>query len=184
MIDADLRRAVLANFPPGTSLGIVAPSDKGYPELLRARGDGAVFLPLQDSLPGPGVLGNIEHVLLEGIDDVADPIALLAAVDKAAPAARLFVVVANAAYVRGLVAFFNGASLAQAHPLVQAEIEPLLAAAGWRALAVNPIPDESIPATQTLPFELAGETICVKISDAAMFERARIRAFIAIADRA
>lgn len=183
MIDAELRRAVLANFPPGTSLGVVANPESGYPELLGARGDGAAFFALGASLPAPGSLGPVEHVLLEGIDDVADPVELLRAVKTAATGARLFVVVSNAAYGRGLLAFFNGAALAREHPLVQSEIEPMLSAAGWRALAINPIPDESIPAAQTLPFELTSPTMCIKITDAAMLERTRIRAFIAIADR-
>ncbi|MGH7716232.1 MAG: hypothetical protein ACREML_09585 [Vulcanimicrobiaceae bacterium] len=183
MIDAELRQAVLANFPPGPSLAVVAHRESGYPDLLHARGDGAPFLPLEASLPAPGSLGRVEHVLLEGVDDVADPIELLRAVKTAAGAARLFVVVSNAAYVRGLLAFFNGAALARAHPLVQSEIEPMLNAAGWRVLAINPIPDESIPAAQTLPFELTSATMCVTITDAAMLERARVRAYIAIADR-
>jgi hypothetical protein len=182
MIDADLRRALLANFPPGASLAVVAPPDKNYPDLLAARGDGATLVTLDGSWPEPGALGPVEHVVLEGIDDTDDPVGLLAAVRAAAPAARLFLVVSNAAHMRGLQAFFNGTPLARAHPLVQSEIEPLLKAAGWRALTIDPVPDESIPLGQALPFELASPTICFKINDEAVLERARIRAFIAIAD--
>ena len=122
--------------------------------------------------------------LLEGIDDTDDPVGLLAAVGAAAPAARLFLVVSNAAHMRGLQAFFNGTPLARAHPLVQSEIAPLLEASGWRPLTIDPVPDESIPLEQPLPFELTSPTICFKINDAAVLERARIRAFIAIADHA
>ncbi len=184
MIDADLRRALLTNFPPGTSLTVVASPDKNYPELLAARGDGVALVALEGSWPEPGALGRVEHVVLEGIDDTDDPQGLLAAVGAAAPSARLFLVVANAAYVRGLQAFWGGTPLARAHPLVQSEIEPLLRAAGWRPLTIDPVPDESIPLEQPLPFELTSPTICFKINDAAVLERARIRAFIAIADHA
>jgi hypothetical protein len=184
MIDADLRRALLANFPPGTSLAVIAPPDKGYPELLAARGDGAALVALDGSWPEPGALGAVGHVVLEGIDDTDDPVGLLAAVGAAAPSARLFLIVSNAAHLRALQAFFNGAPLARAHPLVHSEIEPLLRASGWRPITVDPIPDESIPLAQPLPFELTTPTICFKINDAAVLERARIRAFIAIADHA
>ena len=184
MIDAELRRAVLANFPPGTSLGVVAPADKGYSELLSARGDGAALVVLADGkAPSADALVSLEHVLLEGVDDVEDPVGLLRSVRAAAPSARLFLVIANAAYARSLLAFFDGAPLARAHPLVGSEIEPLLAAAGWRPLAINPIADESIPADQALPFELTTPNMCIKISDSAMLERTRTRAFIVIADR-
>jgi hypothetical protein len=183
MIDADLRRAVLANFPPGTSLVVVAPPDKGYVALLESRGDGLRFLGIDGQLPAPGSLGAIEHVLLEGVDDIEDPAALLAAVRVAAPVARLFMLVSNAAYLRGLLAFFNGAPLAREHPLVEAEIPPLLGAGGWKPVAITPIPDESISGPGSLPFELASPTICFKISDPAMLHRACVRAFIAIADR-
>jgi|SRR5579872_654261 len=184
MIDADLRRALLANFPPGTSLAVVAPPDKNYSDLLAARGDAATLVALEGAWPAPGALGRVEHVVLEGIDDTDDPAGLLAAIAAAAPSARLFLVVANAAHMRGLQAFFNGTPLARAHPLVEAEIEPLLKGAGWRALTIDPIPDESIPLGQPLPFELPSPTICFKINDGAVLERARIRAFIAIADHA
>jgi len=184
MIDADLRRAMLANFPPGASFAVVAAPDKGYAALLEGRGDGAPLVELDGPLPEPGTLGAVEHVLLEGVDDVEDPAALLAAVRSAAPVARLFLLVSNAAYLRGLLSFFNGAPLARAHPLVEAEIAPLLGAGGWRPLAINPIADESIPGTQSLPFELVSPTICFKISDNEMLQRARVRAFIAVADRA
>ncbi len=182
MIDADLRRALLTNFPPGTSLAVVAPPDKNYTELLAARGDSVTLVALEGSWPEPGALARVEHVVLEGIDDTDDPQGLLAAVAVAAPAARLFLIVSNAAHLRGLQAFFNGTPLALAHPLVQTEIEPLLKAAGWRPLTIDPIPDESIPLEQ--PFEMTSPTICFKIDDGAVLERARIRAFIAIADHA
>ncbi|MBV8423553.1 MAG: hypothetical protein JO349_00045 [Candidatus Eremiobacteraeota bacterium] len=183
MIDAELRRAVLGSFPPGTSLAVVAAAEKAYAPLLEARADSATSLV---ALTGGTIsaLGSVQHVLLEGIDDVEEPAVLLREIHAGAPAARLFVLVANAAYLRALAAFFDGTPLAQGHPLVEAELEPLISAAGWRIVAINPVPDESIPGPESLPFELASPSICFKIADPAMLQRARIRAFIVVADRA
>lgn len=183
MIDAELRQAVLANFPPQTSLVVMAPADKGYKALVESRGDGVRCVEIDGGLPAAGTFDKVEHVLLEGVDDVDDPQALLSAVHAAAPVARLFMLVSNAAYVRGLLAFFNGAPLARAHPLVEAEIPGLLGASGWRPLALTPIADESIPGPQSLPVEITSPSLCFKIGDEAMLQRARVRAFIAIADR-
>ena len=66
MIDADLRRALLANFPPGSSLAVIAPPDKNYPELLAARGEGVTLVALDGTVPAPGALGAVEHVAAGG----------------------------------------------------------------------------------------------------------------------
>jgi hypothetical protein len=132
------------------------------------------------SHPGLPAIGNI---LLEGLDFVADPIALLRSLHDVAAGARLFALVANAAYFGALSAFFSGNRLARAHPLVYDELQPLLKAGGWQMVAIDPLADPMIPQECKEAVRVPTSPLAFEISDQAMLDRGRIAAFVAIADR-
>lgn len=170
MITAAIRRGLLATFPPGTALAIVAPAGM-FEDAVAARNDPATTLHSGVS----GLPASSPNVIVEGLDAVADPAELLAALRVTAPAARLFALIANAAHLPALAAFFAGAAMADARPLVRADIEPLMRGAGWNAFAVEPIASETPFATQ-----LGGLTFA--LDDAAALERVAPAAFLAVAD--
>jgi hypothetical protein len=125
------RTTLLDLFPHGVPLLVLAPA--AQPDLVAhcvARNDPASAAATFaadgriDRVPAGRAFDN---VVLEGLDAVDEPVALLRAIRAAAPAARLFALVANAASLSGLAAFVAGVSLAPAHPLVRAELEPLFA---------------------------------------------------------
>ena len=152
-------------------------------DLVRERNDAAASVcepeALAARLPEPSA---IAHVLLEGLDALDDPAAFLTLLRGRAPQARLFALVANAAHVRALGAFYTGTPLAPGHPLVVGDLEPLFLNAGWRPLAVKAYPDESLPAGPPLPFTFDAGDIVFTLAVPAALERARNAAFLVIAD--
>ena len=152
----EIRAAVLANFPAGTAF------------LNAAACNGA----LDAAAP---------FVLLEGIDDLDDPIAVLSAVREQTINARLFALIANAAHLPALAAFYAGSRLATRHPLVRDELEPLFRAAGWQAASITPIVDAALPAAA--PVEINAGAIIFQIVEQAALERGRNAAFLVTADR-
>ena len=145
MITSAIRRGLLANFPAGTPLAIVAPE------------------------------GAFDGLAAERDDAVEDPVALLAAVRAAAPQARLFALVANAAHLPALAAYFNGGAIAAVRPLVRADVERALADAGWNQIALNPIAEDD-------PFVTQIGGLSFTLDDTETRERVRPAAFLAIAD--
>jgi hypothetical protein len=157
VIGPEIRRAVLANFPAGTMFA--------------------------DAAAGIGAIdAAAPHVLLEGLDAVDDPVGFLSALRVHVPRARLFALVANAAHLPALGAFFAGQAQSAGHPLVRAEIEPLFLAAGWQPTEITPIADGSLPPAQAVPVEINTGAIIFQIVDPAVLERARSAAFFIVAD--
>jgi hypothetical protein len=184
MIDEAARRTALGQFPAGTPLLVVAPAGAGFTALLAERADPAVGLRALDEVAagdGPVDLA-VPHVLLEGLEDLAEPEAFLAGLRARTPQARLFALVANAAHVRALGAFYLGRPLAAGHPLVRGELEPLFAGAGWQPLAIRPIRDAAVPAAAALPIVLTIGPIGFTVADPATLERAATAGFLVIAD--
>ena len=163
MIAAELRDAVLRGFPPGTSLVVL---------------DAAAELEL-------GTLRGAQNVFLSGLEDAAAPADVLTAIRKAAPGARLFALVQNAASLRALAELYAGSPAAAGHPLVRAELEPLFRAAGWSPLTVDPLEDESFPAPSAFPVEIGTPAgLVFRFRDAETLARARALAYVVIADPA
>jgi len=183
MIASDLRRMALRTFPPGTPLTVVAPARANFGALLAERNDAAVALrDLEAIAAGGEVDAMTPHVVLEGLDDLEDPVEFLAGLRRRTPEARIFALVSNAAHVGSLAAFYAGLPIANAHPLVPEEIEPLFAAAGWKVLAIKNLIDESIPPASSLPFAVIAGAIAFNVVEPAMHERCRNAAFLVIAD--
>lgn len=156
MITAAIRRGLLANFPPGTN--------------VHALGSGAP------------IAASAVHVIVEGLDAVDDPVELLARIRATAPQARLFALVANAAYLPALAAYFNGTAIAAVRPLTRDDVERILASSGWRQIALEEIADDDAFAVPGLPAVLPFGKLTFRIDDGAMAERVRAAAFLAIAD--
>jgi hypothetical protein len=177
MITTAIRRGLLENFPFGTPLAIVAPAGT-FEDAVTARNDPATTLHAGAS----GLPAMSSNVIVEGLDAVSDPAALLAALRAATPAARLFALIANAAHLPALAAFFAGATMAYARPLVRGDIEQLMSAAGWNAFAIEPIAGEAPFAPASIPgaVQLGGLTFA--LADAAALERVAPAAYLAIAD--
>jgi hypothetical protein len=181
-----MRQAVLGTFPTGTPLLVLAPEAAEFAPLVRARNDAAIDVrPLAEVAASGDVLhSSIPYVLLEGLDDLDDPVSFLAGLRHRTPQARVFALIANAAHLHALGAFYSGAPLAGGHPLVRDDIEPLFRAAGWLPLAIEALIDESIPAAHALPFAANAGNIVFQMAEPVMLERSRNAAFLVVADRA
>jgi hypothetical protein len=181
-----IRRAVLETFPAGTPLTVVAPQSAEFSRLLGERNDAAIGVSdLGAVATSQGLIDPaIPHVLLEGLDDLDEPIAFLATLRREAPQTRVFALIANSAHVGALGAFYSGVPLAAGHPLVHEDLEPLFQAAGWRMLTIKTFADESIPPAEALPFVANVGQIVFSLSERDMLERCRCAAFLAIADPA
>jgi hypothetical protein len=156
VIGPEIRQAVLASFPAGTAFA--------------------------DATAGAQALdAAAPHVLIEGLDAVDDALAFLCALRERMPRARLFALIANAAHLPALGAFYAGAAAAAGHPLVREEIEPLFRAGGWRTAAITPVVDGRLPPPEAAPVEINAGAIIFQIGAAEMLERARTAAFFVVA---
>lgn len=180
MITAPLRRAVLGTFPAGTPFLVLAPETSGFAEIVRERAEDAVqFCPLAGEPPA----STFPHLMLEGLDAIADPVAFLQRVRAQMPDARIFALVANAAHLVALGTLYAGRAIAAAHPLTFGEIAPLFAAAGWNPIAIKPLYDDALPAAAAAPLMITVAGLGMECVDAATLERGRAAAYLVIADR-
>lgn len=122
-----------------------------------------------------------DNVVLEGLDAVDDPAALLLAIRAAAPAARLFALVANAASLSGLAAFVAGVSLAPGHPLVRSELEPLFAAGAYTVVHVHDLENTLAEAERINGGLRVGKLLAADLSPQDE-QRLRTDAFLVVAD--
>jgi hypothetical protein len=184
MIRPEMRRAALATFPARTPLTVVAPARADFAALLRDRNDPAAALAElhEVATAGTALDPTTPHLVLEGLDDLDEPVAFLAGLRRRTPEARIFALVSNAAHVGSLAGFYAGLPIAQAHPLVPEEIAPLFSAAGWKVLAIKNLIDESIPPASSLPFAVIAGAIAFNLVEPAMHERCRNAGFLVIAD--
>jgi hypothetical protein len=181
MITAQLRRAVLGTFPTGTPFLVLAPDRSGFAEIVRERAEDVVqFCPLASEPPA----STFPHLMLEGLDELADPSAFLQRVRATMPDARIFALVANAAHLVALGTLYAGRPIAAAHPLSFAEIAPLFAAAGWNPIAIKPLHDDALPAPEAAPVLITIAGLGVECVDATTLDRGRTAAYLVIADRA
>jgi hypothetical protein len=185
VIQTQLRRSTLANYPLGTPFLILAPDAAGYAEIVRERNDGAVEVrDLRAVADGSDVLhATIPHVFLEGLDDLPDPIAFLDRLRSRTPEARIFALISNAASFLSLGSFFVGKRLARWHPMLLEEVAPLFLAAHWKPLLIKSLLDDTLPAAETLPFTVKAGAIEFQVTDRVMLERGRTAGFLVVADR-
>ena len=183
MIHPEIRRAVVANFPALARLVILAPPAAGYAAIVAARADVAVDVRTPDNVrAGDDTPWPFANVLLEGIDDLEDPVTFFERLRERTPRARLFALIANAAHLPGLGRFYAGAP-SPARPLVREEIAPLFRAGGWEPASIASIVDASLPAPGSVPIEFDAGPIKFQIVDPEMLERGRCAAFFVTADR-
>jgi hypothetical protein len=180
----EIRRAFLAGVPAGTPLLIVAPERAGYAALAAERDDGAVVvrdlhaLLAAENFP----VDAVANVLLEGLDELAEPAAALRRLHERTPQARLYALVANAAHLVWLAAFYRGEAPPAGHPLVRSELDALFRAGGWEPQAVNAIVDAQLPPPAAVPVEIDAGAIRFQLTAAAMLERGRSAGFLIVAD--
>lgn len=175
---------MLETFPRGAALAVLAPPSTRFAEIVGERGDAATqYVGLTGTqVPAHPALAMRENILLEGLDAVVDPVALLRGLAATAPEARLFALVANAAHFGALAAFYAGKPLGDGHPLVINEIGPLLTIGGWRTITINSIFDETIGAQAPPPVDLNLGSMRFHVTDEQMLARGRVHAFVAIAE--
>jgi hypothetical protein len=181
VITPQIRRSALGNFPLGTPFLIVAAESSGFAQIVAERGDPTVAWTPLTTEPPPSAT---PHVLLEGIDDLFDPVAYLRELRTAMPDARIFALISNAGHLTGLGAFFAGRPLAAGHPISHGEIGPLFADAGWNVLAIKPLPDDALPPADAAPVVVTVGGIGLQCFTADALERGRTAGFLVIADRA
>jgi hypothetical protein len=177
VITAELRNALLSNFPAGVSLAVVAPREYGYETLPAWQPQGSQFLATEPSGHFERrALEPVENVIVEGLDYVDDASGFLRRLAQGAPRSRVFALVANGAYFRTLDAFVGGLAPTRGHPLVFEEIEPLFSSAGLRVLQIDRIPDAALAT--------AGINVSLHLTSEEMSERARTIGFVVVADHA
>lgn len=164
---------------------LIAASDPSeFRALAAARDDDAIVVTAlsADETPRHPALAAIPHIVLDGLENLNDPVALLTALRSATATARLFAVVSNAAHVWDLAALVNGAPATYGHPLVHDEIAALFSAAGWLPLGITPVPDPSLPVPAAFPAAIGAGRLAYRVDDRPAFERAATSAFIVVAD--
>jgi hypothetical protein len=177
MIDDTMRRGLLDSFP-NVAVTVLATRPQFYaleatrrPQLgVRVIDPAGVLAPIADP-----------NVIVDGLSELVDPVAFLRAVRGATNGARLFALVANAAYGIFLANFLAGETLGPAHPLVEAEVEPLFTASGWQPLDRIPLLDRSA-AGATIPYSIEFRGVVLIAATAEMSTRLSTTGFLVIAD--
>ena len=186
MVRATICLQVIENFPPGTPLLIIAPAAAGYTEIAMASKNPAVVTCVLDPENGSWAheaASTTPHVLLDGIDELDDPVTFLKDLRARAPEARMFALIANACNLIILERFYSEAVTIAAHPLVADQIPDLFEHAGWNVATVTEIMDDLIPANLPAPFPAQIGNIQFQIKDDEMRDRTRVAAFLVVADR-
>ncbi len=180
MIDDDVRGQLLDQFSAAVPVTLVALGDPAWAQRVSARaGMTTVFPGPRGDLPAIGD-GN---VIVDGLGEVADPAAALLRLRGAAPAARVFALIPNAAFAPALAAFIGGEPLAPAYPLVAAEIDALFTTAHWRIVERRSLHDRRVAAAVP-PFQLNLDTITLTVTSEDVAERLCTAAFLVVADPA
>ncbi len=172
-----MRRGLLGQFPADVPLTVFTADASPYESL--AAGRALTILPLGGTVPAP-VAGN---VIIDGLDAIDAPAGALRALRDAAPEARLFALVANAAYAPALARFLAGEPAARDRPLVAADLEPFFASAGWRAVDRIPLIDRRA-VDAAIPYTLAAGDVTFTITSGEMAERMGTAGFLVVADPA
>lgn len=184
MVLSAVRRSLLAEFPRGLPLVILAPAETGFERIAAETGDDAIAV---RTLAASGVLDgrlpeHVEHCIVEGFDHVDDAAALARMLRASLPpSCRLFALIANGANARALQAFFGGEG-PRAHPLVAAELPSLFEQNGWRVLALRAIPDPTV--ADALPVTIDGDHLRFHVDTPERLATLRTLAFVAICDPA
>lgn len=178
MFDQAVRLAVVEMALPLERVTVMASEPEPYRLALAGR-DGIALIALEDAaaLPAP----DCAAVVLDGIDDLEDPPALLRTMAAALPAARIFALVRNAAYADMLRRLIAGAPLVRGHALVLSELAPLFAAGGWRTESIDPVIGGRFP-DATLPRDVSiSKNVRLRVQDAATLERLQIAGYLVVA---
>jgi hypothetical protein len=178
------RTTLLDLFPRGVPLlALCATAQPQLAAHVRARSDpsatAAIFGP--DGHFDDLAVRAVDNVVLEGLDAVAEPAALLLAIRATAPAARLFALVANAASLSALAAFVEGSPLAPAHPLVRAELDPLFTGGRYAIVHVDDLENALEDAERVAGGLRVGKLLAAELGPDDE-RRLRTDAFLVIAD--
>jgi hypothetical protein len=172
-----MRQGLLDQFPNAVSITVLA-AGTGFYARAAAQREGLSVLPLAaDAVP----LILDAHLIVDGLDTLPDPAAALRAVRSATSTARLFALVAHAAYGVTLLKFLAGDALAGAHPLTGEDVDALFAGNGWKPVDRIPLIDRSF-VHGPIPYAISNYGIAVKISSAEVAERLSTAAFFVVAD--
>lgn len=173
MIDDAVRRGILALPAPAGRVAVFATQLDPYRAVLDGRDDVALC-----ALDGATVPPGCTVALVEGIDEVEDPLAALCAIAAAPEVARVILLVANAAFAPALDAFVAGETLAGGHAFVECELAPLLAAAGFVTESIAPVYGGA-PGTPALPTDLSTGRVKFRVETAAALARLYVAAYVA-----
>jgi len=176
MIDDVVRQGILAVPAPTEKVVVFASRPETYRALLAGRRDVRV-LAIGDAASVPH---GCATVVVEGIDDVEDPLALLRAIAPVGSAVRVIALVANAAFAPALDAFIAGGLLAGGHAYVESELTPLFEAAGLRMESITPV-FGGVPGSPALPTDLSTGRVKFRVDTADVLARLHVAAYIAIA---
>jgi hypothetical protein len=150
-----------------------------YRTLLAGRDDVAVL-----ELDDPPRLPALDYatVVLEGIDDLEEPLEFLRTIAIVAPAIRILALVANAAFAPSLDAFISGGVLARGHAFVLGELAPLFEAARFQSVSIAPIMGGAL-GTDALPIDVSTGNVKIRVEAADVRERLQTAAYLVIAQQ-
>jgi hypothetical protein len=174
-----MRLGLLNRFPSAVPVTILAAGTEFYAWAATQRA-GLTLLPLaSDAAPLPAI--GDTNLIVDGLDALADPVALLRDLRRATSGARVFALVSNGAYGADLLNFLAGDALAAAHPLVAGDLEALFAAGGWQAVERIPLIDRTI-AHGPIPYAVSNRGVALMVTSAEIAERLSTAGFFVIAD--
>ena len=177
MIDDAIRHAVFSILFPGERLAIVTTRPDPYRLFVAARPN-AALIDLGAALAAPLACAT---AIVEGIEDIDDPVAALRDIAAHAGAGtRIMVLAGNPLFAPALEAFVGGGALARCHAFVEAELIPLLAAAGLPGASVTPIRGGAL-ANTALPLDVTLGTFKLRIDTPEAMDRLQIAAYLVTA---
>jgi hypothetical protein len=178
VIDDGMRRGLLGQFPAGVPLTVFAAGTAFYTGIATER-PATTVLPLDGGAPLPPV--GDTNVIVDGLHAVPDPGRALDATRRVTSGARVFALVANAAYAVAVANFLAGEEVAAGHPIVAAGVDELFAANGWRVIDRVPLIDRQI-AGAVLPFTITVRDMIFTVTSAEIAERMSSAGFLVVAD--
>jgi hypothetical protein len=176
VIDDASRHAVLALAAPGERFAVFASRPQTYRALLAEGSEGHVSA--LDGAPGPA--SGYALAIVEGLDDIDDPVGALRAIAGAGNGARVAALIANAAFAPALDGFIAGAVLAGAHAFTAGELPRLFADAGLETLSLASIYGGGI-ANPAFPLDVATGHVKFRVENAEVLDRMQIAAYLVIA---
>jgi len=174
-----MRQGLLDGIPDDVTITVLAAGTDFYALAARRRPGLTVLALAADPAGIPSI--SDASVIVDGLDRIADPAAVLRNVRRATSRTRVFALVSNGAYGADLLNFLAGDRSSLAHPMVADEVEELFAASGWQPVDRVPLIDRSI-AHGPIPYAVSNRGVGFVVATAEIGERTSTAGYVIVAD--